>query len=90
MSFIENKNLNYLATVEQFFVALKDSGLTLSASDYHLIGQWEEAGIPVNLVCRAIENALADFEKRNPRQADKVSLRYLKIYVDEEIERSRT
>ena len=47
MSLIEKKNLNYLTTVEQFFLSLKDSGLHLSASDTHLVSQWEEREIPV-------------------------------------------
>ena len=51
MSLIDKKNLNYLSTVEQFFLSLKDSGLSLSASDYHLITGWEDRGVPVRLLC---------------------------------------
>ena len=41
MSFIEKHHLNYLVYVEQFFLSLKGSGLSLSANDYHLISDWE-------------------------------------------------
>ena len=65
MSLIEKKNLNYLTTVEQFFLSLKDSGLHLSASDTHLVSQWEERGVPVEQLCRAIESG---FEKASKQE----------------------
>ena len=79
---------NYLVTIEQFFLTLKDSGLALSAMDYDLIQQWEGRGIPVNVVCRGIENGVDEFGKQNTRQSSRVSLSYLKVYVEEEMERS--
>lgn len=82
MSLIENDNLNYLSTVEQFFLSLKDSGLCLSAMDYHLIGEWEERGIPVNRLCRAIEQGFLRADGSN-RQ---ISLTYLKDSIEQEIE----
>jgi len=82
MSLIEKDNLNYLATVEQFFLSLKDSGLCLSATDYHLIDEWEERGIPVNRLCRAIEQGYL----RRGEETRQVSLTYLKSYIEQEIE----
>lgn len=79
---------NYLVTIEQFFLTLKDSGLALSATDYDLIQQWEGRGIPVNVVCRGIENGIDEFGKQNTRLSSRVSLSYLKVYVEEEMERS--
>jgi len=79
---------NYLVTVEQFFLTLKDSGLALSATDYDLIQQWEGRGIPVNVVCRGIENGVAEFDRQNSRQSSRVGLSYLKVFVEEEMERS--
>ena len=79
---------NYLVTVEQFFLSLKDSGLMLSATDYDLIQQWESKGIPVNIVCRGIENGVAEFATQ--RQSSRMGLSYLKVYVEEEMERSRS
>ncbi len=83
-------NQNYLVTVEQFFLTLKDSGLALSATDYDLIQQWESRGIPVNVVCRGIENGVAEFDRRNTRQSSKVGLSYLKVFVEEEMGRSHS
>lgn len=82
-------NQNYLVTVEQFFLSLKDSGLALSATDYDLIQQWESRGIPVNTVCRGIENGVIELERQNTRQSSRVGLSYLKVFVEEEMERSR-
>lgn len=83
------ENQNYLVTVERFFLTLKDSGLALSATDYDLIQQWEGRGIPVNVVCRGIENGIAEFERQNNRQSSRVGLSYLKVFVEEELERSQ-
>ncbi len=83
------ENQNYLVTVEQFFLTLKDSGLALSATDYDLIQQWESRGIPVNVVCRGIENGVVEFDRQNSRQSSKVGLRYLEVFVEAEMERTR-
>ncbi|KMP10778.1 hypothetical protein UZ36_06635 [Candidatus Nitromaritima sp. SCGC AAA799-C22] len=83
MSLIDRKNLNYFTIVEQFFLSLKDSGLALSANDYQLIGQWEERGIPVELVCRAIETG---FSRQEGSRGRKISLTQLETIVEEEIQ----
>ena len=90
IDFVNTENQNYLVTVEQFFLTLKDSGLALSATDYDLIQQWEGRGIPVNVVCRGIENGVAEFERQNNRQSSRVGLSYLKVFVEEEMERSQS
>ncbi|MFP6638166.1 MAG: hypothetical protein VB778_06015 [Nitrospinaceae bacterium] len=82
------ENQNYLVTVEQFFLSLKDSGMALSATDYDLIQQWENQGIPVNVVCRGIENGVAELATQ--RRSVRMGLNYLKVYVEEELERSRS
>jgi len=87
---VNTENQNYLVTVEQFFLTLKDSGLALSATDYDLIQQWEGRGIPVNVVCRGIENGIAEFDRQNNRQSSRVGLSYLKVFVEEEMEQSRS
>ncbi len=79
---------NYLVTVEKFFLTLKDSGLALSATDYDLIQQWERRGIPVNVVCRGIENGVAEYDRQNTRKSSRMNLNYLKVFVEEEMERS--
>ena len=87
MSLIEKKNLNYLTTVEQFFVSLKNSGLTLSANDYHLISQWEQRNIPLRVLCRSIEKCYIDKIKRNKNSFSKVSLSFLRESIEDEIHR---
>ena len=81
------ENGDYLITVEQFVLSLKESGLSLSATDYDLIQQWENSGVPVKVVCRGIETGFGKFESTNPRQPTRVSLSYLKVFIEEEIER---
>ncbi|MFQ5451789.1 MAG: hypothetical protein ACE5E9_14280 [Nitrospinaceae bacterium] len=84
MSLIGKNNLNYITTVEQFFLSLKDSGLSLSANDYHLISGWEERGVPLNVVCRAIEKSLTEHINRNPNHPcrEKVSLTTLEKSIE--------
>jgi len=77
--------LNYLTTVEQFFLSLKGSGLHLSATDYQLIGEWEERRIPVELVCRAIELGCSRIEKKRRNQRENISLTQMQEIVEEEI-----
>jgi len=88
MSLIEKNNLNYLTTVEQFFLSLKDSGLHLSASDYHLIGQWEERGIVVEKLCRAIETGFDKARKQERSPNPKCSLTRLQDFIEQELQRT--
>ena len=90
IDFVNTENQNYLVTVEQFFLTLKDSGLALSATDYDLIQQWEGLGIPLNVVCRGIENGVEEFGRQNTRQSSRIGLSYLKVFVEEEMERSQS
>jgi hypothetical protein len=90
IDFVNTENQNYLVTVEQFFLTLKNSGLALSATDYDLIQQWEGRGIPVNVVCRGIENGFEKFCSQNTRQSSRMDLNYLKVFVEEEMERTRS
>ena len=86
MSLIDKQNLNYFTTVEQFFISLKDSGLALSANDYNLIAEWESRGIPVDVVCRAIEKGYVEARRQSRRaQEQKISLFHLKETVENEI-----
>ena len=78
---------DYLLTIEKFFLSLKESGLSLSAKDYDLIQQWENRGVPANVICRGIETGFIEFERTNPRQPGHISLSFLKVFVEEEIER---
>jgi hypothetical protein len=84
MSLIEENHLNYLARVEQFFLSLRDSGLSLSAADYYLISEWENRGIPIEILCGAIEKGTRQFLKS--ARFGRISLSYLKEFIEEEIE----
>ena len=78
---------DYLVTIEKFILSLRKSGLSLSATDYDLIQQWENRGVPANVVCRGIKTGFTEFEHTNSRQPSRISLSYLKVFVEEEIER---
>ena len=78
--------MNYLATVEQFFLSLKGSGLALSANDYQLIDEWESRNVPVELICRAIETSYSRFGKQNNRRIEKTSLIQIQVLVEQEIQ----
>ena len=78
--------MNYFTTIEQFFLSLKGSGLALSASDYQLIGEWESRNIPVELICRAIENGYSRFGEQGNRRSGKTSLIQIQAIVEQEIQ----
>lgn len=88
MSLIDKNNLNYLSMVEQFFLSLKDSGLSLSANDYHLIGCWEERGVPMRLLCRAIEKSYRGAMRRDQSPIKRISLAGLRDQVEIEIRKA--
>ncbi len=85
MSLLEEPSLNYLSTVEQFFLKLKGSGLSLSGNDYHLISAWEQEGLPLRDVCRAIERGMQRAQSQNRSVGQNVSLTYLKRFIEEEL-----
>jgi len=78
--------LNYFATVEQFFLSLKGSGLALSANDYQLIGEWESRNVPVELICRAIEISYFRFGEKSHRRREKTSLMEIQPLVEQKIQ----
>ena len=78
--------MNYFAIVEQFFLSLKGSGLTLSAIDYQLIDEWESRNIPVELICRAIATSYSRFGEQSNRRSEKTSLIQIQALVEQEIQ----
>jgi hypothetical protein len=78
--------LTYFTTIEQFFLSLKGSGLTLSASDYQLIDEWESRNIPVELICRAIETAYSRFGEESNKRRGKISLIQIQAIIEREIQ----
>jgi predicted DNA-binding protein (MmcQ/YjbR family) len=88
MSLIKKENLNYLTTVEQFFLSLKDSGLHLSASDTHWVSQCEERGVPVEKLCRAIEAGYDKASKQERSTNAKWSLTHLQDLIEQELQKA--
>ena len=86
VNLVGKNNLNYIATIERFFLSLKNSGLALSASDYQLIGQWEERRIPVELICRAIEFGCSRLEGQRRGRRGNISLIQIQTIVEEWIQ----
>ncbi len=81
--------MNYISAVEKFFLALKDSGLFLSSNDYHLISRWEQRGIPVHILCNAIEKGFHEQKKRNRKPfPQKVSLSSLENFIESEFKQA--
>ena len=60
--------------------------MTLSASDYQLIGEWESRNIPVELICRAIETSYSRFGEQSNRRSGKTSLIQIQAIVEQEIQ----
>ncbi len=88
MSLIGKDNINYLTQVEQFFLSLKGSGLSLSASDYQLITEWEERRISVTVLCRAIESAWQKGKQQSREPHPRLSLTQLQDEVEQEINKA--
>ncbi|QPJ64543.1 MAG: hypothetical protein G3M78_03690 [Candidatus Nitrohelix vancouverensis] len=89
MSLINKDNLTFMASVEQFFLSVRNSGLTLSATDYELISRWEEREVPLHVLFPAIESGMEEHAMRNPRKGRTLSLTALAPYIEEAIERAR-
>ena len=82
VNFAGKNDVNYYTTIEQFFLSLKDSGLALSASDYQLIGEWEERGIPVELICREIESGYSRYKEQTRGRYGNISLTQIQEIVE--------
>jgi hypothetical protein len=48
----------YYQTIEEFFVSRRGDPLFLSNADWNLIRRWREAGVPLRVVLRGIQDAL--------------------------------
>jgi len=85
VSRIPAEALSYQATVGEFFLQLRGSGLLLSPLDQELLAEWERRGLPVAVVCRGLRQgfeALAG--ERGPGAPPPRSLRMLRGFVEEE------
>ena len=55
---------NYFTEVEEEFVRRRGKPLTISSLDWALIESWKNAGIPLHLVLRSINEAFDAYDKR--------------------------
>lgn len=72
---------NYYTEIEEAFVRRRAKHLLLSPIDWAMIESWQERGIPLHIVLRAIEAVFDNFEK-NPRPRTIKSL----LFCREEVE----
>jgi hypothetical protein len=66
----------YFQSIEEFFVARRGDPLLLSNADWVLIRKWREAGIPLRVVVRGIQDALDAHAHSFNRKRKVGSLRY--------------
>jgi hypothetical protein len=71
----------YFKALEEIFLQLRGSPLTLSPADWRVAQRWHRQGVPLEVVRRAME---AVFEKRRERGAKRkiASLRYMAHAVE--------
>ena len=51
---VDAETKEFFRTIEDHFVRLRRSPITLSSNDFHRICRWKEQGIPLNIVLRGI------------------------------------
>ena len=59
-----NDQPSFLAEVEAAFVSARGQGLMLVEADVALVDTWEAAGIPVDVVCRALHEGVQDWREQ--------------------------
>jgi hypothetical protein len=64
MSHPQEPNFNYFTEIEEHFQRRRGSLLLLSTLDWALIETWREAGIPLEVVLRGIDDAFDKYEAR--------------------------
>lgn len=78
-------NSSYLSEVSNLFLQRRGSTLQLSPLDWQIIAEWERTGIPLHIVCRAIDDVFDTYDKlpkKKKRPIKSIS------YCAEEIEAS--
>ena len=73
---------NYFTEIEETFVRRRGKNLLLSPLDWALIESWQERGIPLHIVLRAVESVFDTYDKQPMRPRAIKSL----FYCREEIE----
>ncbi len=73
---------NYFTEVEEEFVRRRGKPLTISSLDWALVESWKNAGIPLHLVLRSINEAFDAYDKR-PHNRRKVNTMF---YCEQAVE----
>ena len=73
---------NYFTEIEDSFIRRRGKNLLLSPLDWALIEGWQERGIPLHIVLRAIESVFDGFDKQQNQNRTIKSL----FYCREEVE----
>ena len=85
MSLVNRNNLNYLYSVEQYFLSLTEHGAALSPLDYEAIKSWKKRGVPLNVACSGIKKGIESFRRTHGRHRSLPrSIRYCAILVENE------
>ena len=72
---------NYFTEIEETFVRRRGKHLLLSPIDWAMIEAWQDRGVPLHIVIRAIESVFDGFDKNpGPRQIKGL------LYCQEEVE----
>lgn len=69
----------YFLAIEDIFLRLRNSATLLPPADYHVAFRWYEAGIPLDLIERVLEDAFAKWKERGKERGARgrlSSLRY--------------
>jgi hypothetical protein len=70
----------YIDTVEHLFVLLRRRGLVISPLDADTVRKWQDCGVPLRAVCRAIARGVEKFRHGNRGRAPR-SLKYFEKQV---------
>ncbi|MDQ3132413.1 MAG: hypothetical protein M3Q99_16825 [Acidobacteriota bacterium] len=55
---------NYLSEVSDLFLQRRGRSLNLSPLDWQTISEWESSGIPLHVVCRAINDVFNKYDEQ--------------------------
>ena len=81
---------SYIEQVEQFFFATVRRGLVLRPADADVVRDWEQRGVPVDVVRRGITLGVRHFvETAEPHEPVPAALKYYRATVEREFEAYR-
>ncbi|MDF1565689.1 MAG: hypothetical protein P1V51_21815 [Deltaproteobacteria bacterium] len=89
MSLRRSDRAGFVERLTDFFARVRGGGLVLSPLDLTLARRWESEGLPLELVCRAIEAAAEAHRQANPALPVPRHLKYYAAAVDEAVEAAR-